>query len=134
MQNELQSILIIEDDLSLLMAIKGKVERNGLKGVIARTVEQAMDHLSNSPRVSAIWLDHYLIGKENGIDFMLKIKDSGSVWKNIPVFVVSNSVGPDKIDVYMRLGAVKYYAKAEKRLDDIISDIKKCIRGSNIRV
>lgn len=132
MENELQTILVVEDNQSLLMAIKGKIQRNGLNVLTARTVEQALNHLSNSPRVSAIWLDHYLLGEENGIDFVMKIKEANSVWRNIPVFVVSNTVGPDKVEIYMRLGAVRYYTKAEKRLEEIIDDIKTYIESVKI--
>lgn len=132
MKNEEQVILVIEDDQSLLTAIKDKIQRNGLAVITARSAEQAMLCLSKNSRVDAIWLDHYLLGREDGIDFVQKIKHNDSVWKNIPIFVVSNTVGPDKVEVYIRLGVVKYYAKAEKRLGGIIADIKNYIQNINI--
>lgn len=128
-KNEQKTILVIEDDKSLLVAIESKMQRNDFGVILARTVDQALGYLEASPRIDLIWLDHYLLGKKNGIDFVEKIKRDGSKWKSIPIFVVSNTVGPDKIQTYIRLGVVKYYVKAEKRLDDIISDIKICIQG-----
>ena len=46
-------------------------------------------------------------------------------YKKIPVFVVSNTASPDKVQSYMRLGVNKYYVKAEHRLDEIIEEIHK---------
>lgn len=126
-QNEQKIILIIEDEQTLLEAIQDKMQRNGLGAIVARTVDQAFSQLSSAPHIDAIWLDHYLLGKENGIDFVEKIKHNGSKWKNIPIFVVSNTVGPEKVKIYIQLGVVKYYVKAERRLDEIIADIKTFI-------
>lgn len=124
MQEKRKTILVIEDDCSLLAAICDKIQKSGFETITARTVKQALDCLSAASRVDAIWLDHYLLGKENGIDFVEKVKCDGTKWKNIPIFVVSNTAGPDKVRSYIRLGILKYYIKAEKRLEDIITDIK----------
>jgi CheY-like chemotaxis protein len=130
-QNEKKTVLVVEDNQSLLTAIQEKLERNEFAVITARTIEQALIDLGNIPRISAIWLDHYLLGREDGIDFVQKIKQNDSAWKNIPVFVVSNTVGPDKVEIYIRLGVVKYYTKAEMRLDGIVDDIKNHLQNIN---
>lgn len=130
-QKESQTILVVEDNQTLLNAIQKKLRKNGFEVVVASTAQQAYDHLLKNSKINAIWLDHYLLGKEDGIDFVLKIKRNDSVWKNIPIFVVSNTVGPDKVEVYIRLGVVKYYTKAEILLDEIIADIKTFIQNIN---
>lgn len=127
MENDSKIILVVEDDQSLSTAIKNKLQKNNFQVTTARTVEQAFDYLSNISNIDAIWLDHYLLGKENGIDFVKKIKSNDSNLKNIPIFVVSNTVGPDKVKTYLQLGVAKYYIKAEKKLEDIIADIKLSI-------
>ena len=91
-----KTILVVEDELPLLEAITVKLGLSGFAPVTARTVEQALAYLEDIKDVKAIWLDHYLIGKENGLDFISKIKEENSAWKNIPVFVVSNTAGDDK--------------------------------------
>jgi CheY-like chemotaxis protein len=45
-------------------------------------------------------------------------------WKNIPIFVVSNTASPDKVQAYMKLGVERYYTKVEYKLDEIISNIE----------
>ena len=122
-----KTILVVEDELPLLEAITVKLSLNGFATVTARTVEQALAYMEDIKGVKAIWLDHYLIGKENGLDFISKIKEENSAWKNIPIFVVSNTAGDDKKHAYLNLGANKFYTKSNFRLDQIIDDIKKAL-------
>lgn len=123
MTNE-KTMLIVEDERPLVEAIKHKLENNGFAVVTARTVEQAFNYLEDLKQVDAIWLDHYLLGKEDGLDFVSKIKQDGAKWKNIPIFVVSNTASPKNVQSYIRFGVKKYYVKAEHRLDGIINEIK----------
>lgn len=118
-----RNILVVEDERPLLEAIRVKLEHSGFDVVTARTVEQALDYLEDLGTVDAIWLDHYLIGKENGLDFVAKVKGDGENWRHIPIYVVSNTASADKVQSYLRLGVQKYFTKAENRLDAIIEDI-----------
>lgn len=118
------TILVVEDERPLLEAISTKMENSGLKVVTARTTEQAFGYLKDLPKVDAIWLDHYLLGKENGLDFVAQLKQDGGKFKHIPVFIVSNTASADKVQAYFRLGITKYYAKTNYRLDQIIVQIK----------
>ena len=118
-------ILVIEDEVPLQNAIRMKLEKNHFSVLTARSVDQALKHLEDVPGVEVIWLDHYLLGKESGLNFLDKLKSNVAKWKNIPVFVVSNTASEDKVQSYLRLGAEKYYTKSDYRLDAIIKDIKK---------
>lgn len=119
-----KTILVIEDERPLIEAVKTKLEKNGFDVTTARSVEQAMDYLESIERIDAIWLDHYLLGKEDGLDFVTKFKSHDGKWKKVPLFVVSNTASPSKVQSYIRLGISKYYVKAEHRLDEIIKEIK----------
>jgi DNA-binding response OmpR family regulator len=114
----------VEDERPLLEAVKAKLETRGFEVVSARTVEQALDYIRGIDHVDAIWLDHYLLGKENGLDLVKKLKAEGSHSNQVPIFVVSNTAGPQTVQTYLHLGVKKYYVKAEHRLDDIIKDIE----------
>ena len=122
-----KTILVIEDELPLAEAIKTKLENNGFAVVTARTVEQAFGYLRDIERIDAIWLDHYLLGKEDGLDFVVKMKAHDGTWNKIPIFVVSNTASPDEVQKYVHLGITKYYVKAEYRLDEMINEIKSFI-------
>jgi two-component system chemotaxis response regulator CheY len=125
-KNKQKTILVVEDEKPLLDAIHTKLEKNGFSVVTARTADQAYGLLEDLKEVDTIWLDHYLIGKENGLDLVIKIK-SDERYKNIPIFIVSNTASSDKINGYIGLGVNKYYIKSNYRLDKIISDINECL-------
>lgn len=59
---------------------------------------------------------------------MATLKNEGSKWKDVPIFVVSNTASADKVQSYLQLGVNKYYTKADYRLDDIIKDIKTFLK------
>lgn len=119
-------ILVLEDERPLLEAIRLKLEKSGLEVVTSRTVEQAKQYVVDLERVDAIWLDHYLLGKENGLDFVAWCKEDKNIkCKLIPIFVVSNTASADKVSTYMSLGAKKYFVKSNHRLDEIIAEINK---------
>lgn len=119
-----KTILVVEDEQPLAEAIKKKLQLNSFSVVVARTVEQALQYLEEM-KIDVVWLDHYLLGKENGLDLVARMKAEDSKWRAIPVFVVSNTASPEKVQSYIRLGISKYYAKADYRLDKIIEDIKE---------
>ncbi len=118
-------ILIIEDEEALYKAIKKKLDNLGCNTLTARSVKQALDYLEEGVQVDAVWLDHYLLGGESGLDFVVKVKEPDSPWHNIPVFVISNSSSGDKVEAYLKLGVSKYYVKAEHSLTEIVEDLKK---------
>jgi len=117
-----KTILIIEDDQSLLDAVEHQFIMSGFKVYTSKNVEDGLAKIEAIGAVDVIWLDHYLLGKENGLDFVITMKNHGE-WKNIPIFVVSNSSGAQNIQSYMRLGVTQYYTKADYDLSQIIDDI-----------
>ena len=116
------AILLIEDERPLSNIIKTKLDSKGFDTVTTRTVKQAIDYLESIGSFDLIWLDHYLLGKEDGMDFVSKIK-AQKKWKDIPIFVVSNTATAEKRYSYLKLGIVKYYVKSDHRLDEIVKDI-----------
>ncbi len=143
---ERKNILVIEDDIPLLEAVTIKLEKNGFKVISARSVESsfskgidsdgkltidsienALEYLKELEKVDAVWLDHNLIGKESGLDFVIKFRANGNRWSKIPIFVVSNTSSMELKKTYSQLGFEKYYVKAEHKLEDIISEIRSTI-------
>lgn len=142
------TILVIEDDRALLAVIRAKLEKEGFHVITSRSVERAFSaeivksigsgismssitralaHIEELERVDAIWLDHNLLGSDNGIDFVTKLKANGGHWKEISIFVVSNTSDPALVKQYKELGVPNYYVKAEHALVSIVSDIQKAL-------
>jgi len=144
-----KTILVVESKLPLLKKIKEGFEEKKFNVISARNVEQvfnamprkkvgkiltienierALKHLENLKKVDAIWLDHNLLGKENGIDFVRKFKANGGSWSKIPIFVISNTESSETIKSYVDLGISKYYIKSNHKLDTIIKDIDYLVK------
>ena len=123
-----KTVLIVEDEKPLLNAIKMKLESYGFDVVTTRTMDQALQYMQDIPNIDIIWLDHYLLGKGTGLDFVVAVK-SNPKWKKIPIFVVSNTASPDKVRSYIKFGVSKYYTKADFRLDQIIADMKETLEA-----
>ena len=121
------TILVVEDEKPLQEAISDKLERAGFDVVSARSVKQSLAYLEDISDIDVVWLDHYLIGKEDGLSLVEKMKGH-EAWKDIPIFIVSNTATSDKVNGYLSLGIERYYVKAENRLDAIIEDIKESLQ------
>ncbi|HSX05673.1 MAG TPA: response regulator [Candidatus Saccharimonadales bacterium] len=117
-----QTALVIEDDLTLSRAINKKLQLNGFTTLSARSVDDALNLLKSNP-VGVIWLDHFLLGSKDGIAFTTIVREHDG-WKDIPIYIVSNTANSENISTYNRLGISRYYVKADHRLDEIIADIK----------
>lgn len=115
-------VLIVEDETPLLLAIQKKLRNSGFETISAKDGKQALDYLLSLENLpDLIWLDYYLPTMD-GLEFLSRIKKRSKL-KNIPVIVVSNTAGPEKLSAMMALGANRYFVKAEKRLDEIIKEI-----------
>src|ERR1035437_2641944 len=138
-----KTILVVEDERPLLEVVNMRLKKNGFGvmtarsvdqvfnanlqkndlGIIAATsIKQALDYLENLEQIDAIWLDHNLLGKENGLDFVKKFKSNGGRLSTVPIFVVSNTEGSETVRSYVNFGISKYYIKSNYRLDEIIKD------------
>lgn len=122
-----KTILVVEDEKMLLDAVKIKLNSSGLEVLEARSADEAMK-LMKEHKVSAIWLDHYLLGQKTGLDFLAELKGDEH-FKKVPVFVVSNTAAPDKKQSYISLGAEHYYIKANHRLEEIVGAVLEELKG-----
>lgn len=118
-----RKILILEDERQLAKAVREAFISRDFEPVIVSTVEDGIKELENLKHVDVIWLDHYLLGTENGLDFVVQLKNRAE-WRSIPVFVVSNSSSSTNIRSYIQLGVSNYYTKADYDIHQIINDIE----------
>lgn len=121
------TILIVEDEIPLQKVVGFKLEKAGFSTVTARSVEQALDLLRSDETIKLIWLDHYLIGKETGLDLVNIIKKD-KTYRAIPIFVVTNSSNNNIMHTYLKFGIDKFFIKAELKLDDVVVDISKTLK------
>lgn len=119
-------VLVLEDESPLLQAIKYSLEKSGFSVLTAKSAEEGREHLYGSSNVDAVWLDHYLLGREKGMEFLRELKKDPK-FVDLPILVVSNTADVGVVSEYMQVGIFKYYIKAEHRLDEIIGDLKSSL-------
>lgn len=115
-------ILVIEDEQALLNMVTLKLEINNFQVIPMQSVTEVFSF--DLKKIAAIWLDHNLLGDENGLDFVRKLKHLGGSFSHMPIFVVSNTSNPYIVKSYAELGVTKYYFKAEYKLEKIVEEIK----------
>lgn len=118
-----RTILVLEDERQLARAVREAFTERGFNPIVVATVEDGLKELENLGHVDVIWLDHYLLGTGNGLDFVVELK-SRPEWRSIPIFVVSNTASTSNIRSYIQLGVNNYYTKADYDINQIINDIE----------
>lgn len=118
-----KKVLVVEDDQSLQDAIALKLKKEGIIPLVAKSCVEAIKVLTSEKNIDAVWLDHYLFGDCDGLAIVKRIRQEKK-WSELPIFVVSNTIAPEKVQPYFDLGAEKYYVKSDYRLEEIIDDIK----------
>lgn len=125
------SVLVVEDEKMLQDAIVTKLTKLGHKAYAYESGAEAVKYLKGSSKLpDVIWLDYYLIGEMNGVEFVEELRKDNK-YANVPIVVVSNTAGDDKVKRFKELGVKKCYLKAEERLDSIIAEISTYVSGSN---
>ncbi len=124
-----RTILVLEDERQLAKAVHEAFTERGFETIIVSTVEDGIRQLENLGRVDVIWLDHYLLGTGNGLDFVVQLKNH-TQWQKIPIFVVSNTASSGNIRSYIQLGVNNYYTKADYDINQIINDIEYTLNGN----
>jgi DNA-binding response OmpR family regulator len=122
-EKKCRKILILEDERQLAKAVREAFIARGFDPIVVATVEDGLKELNNLKYVDVIWLDHYLLGAGNGLDFVVEIKNHPE-WRTIPIFVVSNTSSSTNIRSYIQLGVSNYYTKADYDISQIITDIE----------
>lgn len=130
--NTKKTVLVVEDEKQLASAVKDALTLHGFNVIMSSTADEALSQLKNLGTVDIIWLDHYLMGAANGLDFVIEIK-SHPVWSTIPVFIVSNTASQQNVHSYIRLGVTNYYTKADYDIGQIISDLKYTLEKANTK-
>ena len=117
------TILVVEDEEPIRKVILEKLSLYNFNAITAGTIADAMSAMRDEVEIDAVWLDHYLPGGKSGIDFVRALKES-ELWKNVPIFVVSNTAGRDKVNQYKEMGITRYFVKAENRLGQIVEEVE----------
>lgn len=121
-----ESILIIEDDSSLVSLLSGRLESAGYKTEIATDGEKALIEIEKKPDL--ILLD-IMLPKLSGLDVMKIIREKDEWGKKVPIIITSN-LNPDDdhiISSVAKYSPAFYLVKANYSLEEIVEKIKSVL-------
>lgn len=119
---KIPTLLVIEDDLLLLKVYGIRFKQEGWKTVLLSEGASAMAYLNEAPP-DAILLDIDLPGT-SGFEILEAIRKNDE-WKNVLVFVLTNSDNEDDRARAKKLGAIEYAVKVDSGIDTVVEKIKK---------
>ena len=120
--NSKKVVFIVEDDAFLLKAYRVKFEQEGAEVWEAADGKSAISFLEKNPP-NIVLLDLMLPGL-SGFEVLETIRKHPR-WKNVPVIILSNLGQEQDIEQGKKLGIADYIIKADVKISDVISKVKK---------
>ncbi|MDO9181375.1 MAG: response regulator [Bacteriovorax sp.] len=124
MKNE-KKVLIIEDEPSLLRALKDKLERNGLSVFYAVNGDEGL-RMVKKEKPNLVLLD-LILPKMTGETVLKRMKEDKNL-QNIPVVVLSAKADEATVvNCLNNLGASDYMVKSDFTLEQVLDKINKYV-------
>ncbi len=123
-QAKKQGILIVEDEVSMLNALRDKFTREGFTVFEAKNGEEGLaTALREHPNL--ILLD-IVMPKMDGLTMLRNLRKNE--WgKTVPVIVLTNLSSSDDVAERIEKENVIYLVKADNKMEDIVAKIKKTL-------
>ena len=118
-----KKVLVVEDEKPMAKALELKLKKAGIKVVVARDGEAAVENLKNE-KFSLILLD-LMMPKLNGFEV---IEDLQASKNTTPVFVMSNLSQPGDQSKAKNLGAADFFVKSNTPIADIVERVKQKLK------
>ncbi len=121
MPNTQPTILIVEDEVSMLTALRDKFSREGFVVLQAKDGQEGLDSaLTNHPDL--ILLD-IIMPIMDGMTMLDKLRQDP--WgKSVPVILLTNLSEVDEVAASLRQGVYDYLVKSDWKLADIVNKVK----------
>lgn len=117
-------VLIIDDDEAILEMYKIKFDETGFETLIASNGQDGIE-IAKDKNPEVILLD-ILMPEFNGLDVLRKLKEDEKT-KMIPVYLLTNIQKDGVTEKAMKLGAEKYFMKAEYEPAHLVEKIKNIL-------
>lgn len=121
MTNENKTILIVEDEKSLIDTLNKKFHLEGFKVLLAMDGEQGLERaLSEHPDL--ILLD-IIMPKMDGMT-MLKELRKDQWGKDVPVIILTNLTNAEDVTKAMESGVYNFLVKSDWTLGDLVTQVR----------
>ena len=123
-----RNILLVEDDKFISRAYGDGLKRAGFEVTNATNGKEALEEMSNEP--PQLLLLDLVMTIMNGFEVLEEINLS-SIFKKIPIIVLSNLGQESDVKKAKELGAVDYLIKSNLSMKQVIEKVKFYIAKSN---
>ena len=121
-------ILVVDDEPDLehliLQKFRKKISSKEYEFQFARDGAEAIDIIVNNGSINLILTDINM-PEMNGLDFIANVRKMS---KDVPIVVLTNLGTSDDAENAIKQGAYDFLIKAEWKLDDVISKIRKILK------
>ena len=107
--NQEKNILVVDDSTFVLKSIQDILNKKNYNIITAKDGLLGLEALEKNPKIDLIFLDLEM-PKMNGITFLEKIKNN-SLYKDIPVLVLSSSNSRENYSRVLKHGAIDFIKK-----------------------
>ncbi|MBI5221908.1 MAG: response regulator [Candidatus Magasanikbacteria bacterium] len=121
MENK-KTILIVEDEVSLLNALRDKLTREGFVTLEAKNGEEGLE-VALREHPDLILLD-IIMPVMDGMTMLSKLRND-SWGKKVKVIILTNLSDTEKVSAAMAKGTFDYLVKADWKLEEVIVKIKE---------
>lgn len=120
--NAQKTVLIVEDEKSLLTTIDLTLKDKGYRTLTASDGEQAFNKITDE-KPDLVLLD-ILLPKKTGLEILQDMKKNGEI-ANIPVLLFTNLSDEESISQGVALGARGYFVKSDMTLAEIAAKVQE---------
>jgi CheY-like chemotaxis protein len=120
---EEKSILVVEDELSVLGALTDKLKREGFNVYEAKNGADGL-RLSLEKRPDLILLD-LAMPKMDGIEMMRRLREENVYGRQVPIVILTNLTADDKITWAVAKDEPAYYLiKSDWKIEDVVAKVR----------
>jgi DNA-binding response OmpR family regulator len=119
-------ILLVEDELFMVKALRRKLESEGFKVLTAKTGREGLE-VAFGQHPDFILLD-LIIPEMDGMAVLTKLREDE--WgRDVPVVILTNLYSPEKVKEGNKLGVKDFLIKTDCSINDITKKIKESLNG-----
>lgn len=123
-QAKKQGILIVEDEVSMLNALRDKFTREGFTVFEAKNGEQGLE-IALREHPDLILLD-IAMPVMDGMTMMKKLRQENDWGKKVPIILLTNLNEDDKINIRITEDEPAYYlVKSDWKIDDVVEKVRE---------
>lgn len=117
-----KKILVVEDEISLLQALNLKLTKEGFHVLSARNGQEGLD-VAFKEHPDLILLD-IIMPIMDGMTMLKKLREDAR-GRDIPVFILTNLTGSEKVADALDNESFDFLVKSDWKLEDVVKKVKE---------